>query len=157
MNDNFLKAMVIAGETYGREIDKNLVEIYAEILAPRDLDECAVAIKTHMTKSVYFPKPCDIINCIEGNEDEKATAAWHKVYSLLDDSQKAKTDDSVIEKVVKSMGGWHKLGVTDYEQLRFTQHEFVKNYKRELRHKEHDQLMQQIEHDNQKLIDKEDN
>ena len=136
MNDNFLKAMVIAGETYGREIDKNLVEIYAEILAP---------------------KPCDIINCIEGNEDEKATAAWHKVYSLLDDSQKAKTDDSVIEKVVKSMGGWHKLGVTDYEQLRFTQHEFVKNYKRELRHKEHDQLMQQIEHDNQKLIDKEDN
>ena len=125
MNDNFLKAMSAAGGIYNKKITKPLVQMYVDVLEPRDLDQCAAAIKAHMATGKFFPMPCDIINQLEGNQTAKATAAWDKVYSLLNNSQNAQTDDPVLEGVVKSMGGWMKLGITDYDQLGYRQHEFI--------------------------------
>ena len=157
MNDNFLKAMIVAGAHYRREVTKELVKSYAEFLEPRDMEQCAAAVKTHISTNRYFPLVCDIIDAVEGDNNEKATRAWDRAYKLFEDSQDAKTDDPVLEKVVSDMGGWLILGTTNYEQLRFKQHDFIKRYMSELRHVEFTKFSNLLETDSTKLISKEGN
>ena len=78
MNHNFLKAMSAAGGVYEKKVTKQLVQTYVDVLEPRDLDLCATAIKTHMTNSVYFPKPADIINLLEEDDASGVESAWNQ-------------------------------------------------------------------------------
>ena len=153
MNNNFLAAMVAAGTVYQREITKPQVQIYADLLLPRDLDQCAVAVKSLLCRNRYFPLPVDIINELEGSVTDKAVIAWNDINEHLSDGDKP-TFDPIAEKIIKQMGGWHVLSRATYYQLDFKRKDFLQRYETALRYSTsiYGNYGNMLEYDGQPLI-----
>lgn len=125
------KELLACGEVYGREVTSGLVETFFSILESYSIEIVARAFHQHMIDSErgrFFPKPADLIDKISGGSREQAVQSWAEVIRLSSNSRTAKSQNEVTEAVVAQMGGWRRMGQTDYAQFEWLQKEFVERY-----------------------------
>lgn len=131
----FTSAMGVAGVIYNREISKELLSAYWQILKKYDSSDIQNAFMRHFKnteKGQFFPKPADIISLIEGTSEDRALKAWGKVDSAIKEHgayASVSFDDDVIHSVISEMGGWINLCHTKTTEMPFKAINFQKIYK----------------------------
>jgi hypothetical protein len=131
----FVELMIGIGEVYGREVSKQLADVYWTTLAKYDFSDVSRAFNQHLVNpdtGQFFPKPADIVKFIDGNSQSNALKAWSKVDKAIryfGPYQTIVFDDALIHAVISDMGGWIKLCEVLDSELPFTRNEFEKRYK----------------------------
>lgn len=88
----------------------------------------------------WFPRPAELIELIEGNQEDRAVIAWGKVLNGIATYgayQSVRFDDPVIHSVIQLMGGWVDACRWRLEELKWKQKEFEKIYRAMQGRKDH--------------------
>ncbi len=131
---DFMKLIASVGEIYGKPISVPLAELYWQSLNRFEFEDVSRGFKAHTDNpdcGQFFPKPADIIRCIEGSGETKALKAWtvvEKAIHQVGSYDSVVFDDALIHAVLEDMGGWVKLCSTTLNELPFRANEFQKRY-----------------------------
>ena len=81
-----------------------------------------------MTIFKFFPKPSELLDLLNGKEDEQATIAWLRVHKAVKDIGPYEsvdfTDDRVINSTIEAMGGWVNLCKVSLDEWKWKRKEF---------------------------------
>lgn len=130
----FSEMMLGISEVYSKELSKFGLDIWWNDLKDYPIQSVLMAFTAHRKdpkQGQFFPKPADIVRHIDGLPDEKATAAWSKVYLAMKQHGAWRSvcfDDADIHSAIETMGGWPALCRIDNDTLPFKQKEFEKLY-----------------------------
>ena len=136
----FLKAMIDCFEIYRETPKEKTSDLYFRLLSEYDLQAVLNALETVLRSSKFFPKPAEIIEQIEGNENVLIDSAYEtaRAYAEKYGFYKSATfNDQLISETIKSMGGLQTFCEGVYEDR--IQHEsktyfdFQRNYSRFLK------------------------
>jgi len=129
--------MIGAGETYGKEITKPLLQIYFQSLQQHSIDDVSAAFSKHLIDAkhgTFFPKPADIIRHLTANDvtsEDKAELAWMTIMGEIRRTGSygtLKIDDKQAIAALKNIGGWLNLCQTMENQLQWKHKEFLEAY-----------------------------
>jgi hypothetical protein len=118
----------------GKEVSKIKMEIYFKSLEKHPIEHISQAISNMINTRVYpsFPKPAEILQEINGRNENRATEAWLEVLEAvkrIGNYQSVKFADPVIHSVVQVMGGWDQLaGSMTLDEEKWKQKEFERLY-----------------------------
>lgn len=137
----FRDMMMAAGEVYGREITKPLLQMYFAALYQYGIDQAHVAMMAHMQNpdsGQFFPKPADLIRQISGTSkqqesaiEDKASIAWaciERDIRRIGSYGTLKLDDKQALAAVKAIGGWQSLCQTETSKMEWKRKEFIRMY-----------------------------
>lgn len=137
----FRSMMMAAGEVYGREITKPLLQMYFAALASLSIDQAQAAMMAHMQNpdnGQFFPKPADLLRSVVGTSKQQASAiedrasiAWaciERDIRRIGSYGTLKLDDKQALATVKAMGGWKELCACDAAKLEWKRKEFISMY-----------------------------
>lgn len=146
---NFVYMMNVAGKTYHRDVDAELVAIYIELLNGFDLDEAAQAISFLLRTSKFFPAPSEIITVLEGDTETVALRSFNQFAEALKDLRTARINcDNFTNAVVQSLGGWSQYRGFTYDRIDFERRRFIQTAK--IMHRDR-QFQHQLEHSTIKI------
>ena len=127
--------MVVLAEVYdgGTPPSKLKIEIYSKALAQFPIVEIKKAIEKMIITRVFpsFPKPAEIVQEIQGKQEERSAIAWAKVVDTIrrgGNYESVMFDDPVIHEVLDFMGGWPATGEWLESELKWKQKEFERMY-----------------------------
>jgi len=132
--------MTAISEIFDKHLSDVLLSVYWRTLEPYTDEQCEKAFNELITTSRFLPKPVDIIEAIEGTQNEKAIEAWGKVLAAMETQgaySSVKFDDPVIHSAINMMGGWVKVARTPYGEEKWAQKEFERLYMAMAKHDEH--------------------
>lgn len=137
----FRDMMMAAGEVYGREITKPLLQMYFAALAQAGIDQVQAAMMAHMQNpdsGQFFPKPADLIKQMTGTTkqqdaaiEDKAAIAWaciERDIRRIGSYGTLKLDDKQALATVKAMGGWQSICQTETSKMEWKRKEFIRMY-----------------------------
>ena len=137
----FRDMMMAAGEVYGREITKPLLQMYFAALSQCGIDQVHGAMMAHMQNpdsGQFFPKPADLIRQISGTSkqqeaaiEDKASMAWaciERDIRRIGSYGTLKMDDKQALAAVKAIGGWQSLCQTETSKMEWKRKEFIRMY-----------------------------
>lgn len=137
----FRDMMMAAGEVYGREITKPLLQMYFSALAPMSIEQAQSAMMAHMRNpdsGQFFPKPADLLRGVVGTSkqqeaaiEDRAAIAWaciERDIRRIGSYGTLKLDDKQALATVKAMGGWKELCACDAAKLEWKRKEFISMY-----------------------------
>lgn len=137
----FRSMMMAAGEVYGREITKPLLQMYFAALAPLSIEQAQAAMMAHMQNpdnGQFFPKPADLLRGVTGTSKQQAAAiedraaiAWaciERDIRRIGSYGTLKLDDKQALATVKAMGGWREICMCDESKLEWKRKEFIRMY-----------------------------
>lgn len=137
----FRDMMMAAGEVYGREITKPLLQMYFAALAQAGIDQVQAAMMAHMQNpdsGQFFPKPADLIKQMTGTTkqqdaaiEDKAAIAWaciERDIRRIGSYGTLKLDDKQALATVKAMGGWQSICQTEISKMEWKRKEFIRMY-----------------------------
>lgn len=137
----FRDMMMAAGEVYGREITKPLLQMYFAALSQCGIDQVQGAMMAHMQNpdsGQFFPKPADLIRHISGTNkqqeaaiEDKASIAWaciERDIRRIGSYGTLKMDDKQALAAVKAIGGWQSLCQTESSKMEWKRKEFIRMY-----------------------------
>lgn len=137
----FRDMMMAAGEVYGREITKPLLQMYFAALAPASIEQVQAAMMAHMQNpdsGQFFPKPADIIKQMTGTTkqqeaaiEDRASLAWACVerdIRRIGSYGTLKLEDKQGMAAVKAMGGWQSICQTEISKMEWRRKEFIRMY-----------------------------
>lgn len=137
----FREMMMAAGEVYGREITKPLLQMYFAALASLSIEQAQAAMMAHMRNpdnGQFFPKPADLLRAVSGTSkqqtaaiEDRASIAWaciERDIRLIGSYGTLKLDDKQALATVKAMGGWRELCMCDEDKLEWKRKEFIRMY-----------------------------
>jgi len=128
----FLEYMTLLGELHDKKITQILLEAYWKSI--EDIpDELAYKIFDQAIATCkFFPKPADLRELAFGTADrDSAELAWAEVYNAcrhIGSYDSVEFDDPVIHSVIKAMGGWPKLCMTNESEMKWKRKEFITLY-----------------------------
>jgi len=132
----FAKMMTVAATLYERDLDEMLIEVYFRALKEFSIDEVRNAFNRHIRASKWFPKPVELIQRINGDDEslegraiEQASLVWESI-ARVGHSQSVCFNDKVTAAVIdKIWGGWSKMAceTKEHEQKWFIK-DFIKYY-----------------------------
>ena len=116
----FQKFMVAIGEIFGRKITQLTINTYWEALEDYSDEQCARAFQHVIKHSKRFPSPADIIEAIElhSNTNISPIEARIQIENWLYNGG-PEPQDPTIKRVIQSYGGWKRLGMTSYQDLKY--------------------------------------
>jgi len=135
--NQFKTLMVGAGETYGKEVTKPLLQIYFGALQSYPIDDVAAAFSKHLVDpkhGTFFPKPADIVRQLSANEqsaEDKAALAWLQVENAIRRGgaySNLELEDKQALAAVKNMGGWRSLCMSLESEMQWKRKEFISLY-----------------------------
>jgi hypothetical protein len=134
MRDRLSFAKLISGlaVALGRELSEAAIEIYWNALARFSDEQINEAINAAAQTCKFFPKPVELIELVEGNREERATAAWDSLLTAIQrhgNYASVMFEDPKIARCVQMMGGWGKVCQTPVEDTKWACIEFVKLYR----------------------------
>lgn len=138
--EQFLKYMISLGEIFSKEITDTLLQFYWMVLKDFAEEEITNAFNRVTLTLKFFPKPAELLEIIQGNQNDKAMMAWEKVFntiSRIGTYQSVEFDDPVIHSTIELMGGWVELGNITTDEIKWKQKEFEKIYLVMVRKKKH--------------------
>lgn len=137
----FRDMMMAAGEVYGREITKPLLQMYFAALAQVGIEKVQAAMMAHMQNpdsGQFFPKPADIIKQMTGTTkqqdaaiEDKAAIAWaciERDIRRIGSYGTLKLEDKQALATVKAMGGWQSICQTETSKMEWKRKEFIRMY-----------------------------
>ena len=137
----FRDMMMAAGEVYGREITKPLLQMYFAALYQYGMAQTHGAMMAHMQNpdsGQFFPKPADLIRQISGTSkqqesaiEDKASIAWaciERDIRRIGSYGTLKLDDKQALAAVKAIGGWQSLCQTETSKMEWKRKEFIRMY-----------------------------
>ena len=137
----FRSMMMAAGEVYGREITKPLLQMYFAALSALTIQQAQAAMMAHMQNpdnGQFFPKPADLLRGVVGTSKQQAAAiedrasiAWaciERDIRRIGSYGTLKLDDKQALATVKAMGGWRELCMCDESKLEWKRKEFIRMY-----------------------------
>ena len=137
----FRDMMMAAGEVYGREITKPLLQMYFAALSQFGMDQVQGAMMAHMQNpdsGQFFPKPADFIRQMSGASkqqeaaiEDKASMAWaciERDIRRIGSYGTLKMDDKQALAAVKAIGGWQSLCQTETSKMEWKRKEFIRMY-----------------------------
>ena len=137
----FRDMMMAAGEVYGREITKPLLQMYFAALAQIGIEQVQAAMMAHMQNpdsGQFFPKPADLIKQMIGTTkqqdaaiEDKAAIAWACIEQdirRIGSYGTLKLDDKQALATVKAMGGWQSICQTEISKMEWKRKEFIRMY-----------------------------
>lgn len=137
----FRDMMMAAGEVYGREITKPLLQMYFSALAPVSIEQVQSAMMAHMQNpdsGQFFPKPADLIKQMTGTTkqqdaaiEDKAAVAWaciERDIRRIGSYGTLKLEDKQALATVKAMGGWQSICQTETSKMEWKRKEFIRMY-----------------------------
>lgn len=137
----FRDMMMAAGEVYGREITKPLMQMYFAALAPASIEQVQVAMMAHLQNpdsGQFFPKPADLIKQMTGTTkqqeaatEDRAALAWaciERGIRRIGSYGTLKLEDKQAMAAVKAMGGWQSICQTEISKMEWKRKEFIRMY-----------------------------
>ncbi len=137
----FRDMMMAAGEVYGREITKPMLQMYFAALAQIGIEQIQGAMMAHMQNpdsGQFFPKPADLIKQITGTTkqqdaviEDKAAIAWaciERDIRRIGSYGTLKLEDKQALATVKAMGGWQSICQTETSKMEWKRKEFIRMY-----------------------------
>ena len=137
----FRSMMMAAGEVYGKEITKPLLQMYFAALSALTIQQAQASMMTHMQNpdnGQFFPKPADLLRGVIGTSKQQAAAvedrasiAWaciDRYIRRIGSYGTLKLDDKQALATVKAMGGWRELCMCDEAKLEWKRKEFIRMY-----------------------------
>lgn len=121
-------------EIYNKKPSEYLIDIYYEIFKDYDLRRFDEAIKQVIMSNKYnvLPKPAEILEYLEGNQDDKAMIAWIKAKEGVKKCGYYGTpefDDPIISHCIDHLGGWMEFCKINLDELCFAEKRFLDAYK----------------------------
>lgn len=131
---NAFAEMLMAGcAVYDRKpMEALAVKLYWNLLSKFSLAEVQTALGRHMETSKFFPKPSELIELIDGGEDEQSMLAWSKVMEAVRNNGHYRVpqfDDTAIGRAISAIGGWRTFCMIEIDQLAFTERRFREAYR----------------------------
>jgi hypothetical protein len=137
----FRDMMMAAGEVYGREITKPLLQMHFATLAHASIEQVQSAMMAHMQNpdsGQFFPKPADLIKQMTGTTKQQeaviedwAAIAWACIEQdirRIGSYGTLKLDDKQAMAAVKAMGGWMSICQTETSKMEWKRKEFIRMY-----------------------------
>lgn len=137
----FRDMMMAAGEVYGREITKPLLQMHFAALAHASIEQVQSAMMAHMQNpdsGQFFPKPADLIKQMTGTTKQKeeviedrASIAWaciERDIRRIGSYGTLKIEDKQAMAAVKAMGGWQSICQTETSKMEWKRKEFIRMY-----------------------------
>lgn len=126
--------LLTMGEIYDKQLSTNLINIYYEILKNYSIENIEKVCKEIISIHKYntLPKPAEILEHLEGSDDDRALYAWHSFLKTLREHSyydSIEFEDKTIHAVIESMGGWLKLSDLEIDKTPFVMQDFIKRYK----------------------------
>lgn len=137
----FRDMMMAAGEVYGREITKPLLQMYFAALTQIGIEQVQGAMMAHMQNpdsGQFFPKPADLVKQMTGTTkqqdaaiEDKAAIAWaciERDIRRIGSYGTLKLEDKQALATVKAMGGWQSICQTETSKMEWKRKEFIRMY-----------------------------
>lgn len=137
----FRDMMMAAGEVYGREITKPLLQMYFAALAPASIEQIQAAMMAHMQNpdsGQFFPKPADLIKQMTGTTkqqdaaiEDRAAVAWaciERDIRRIGSYGTLRLEDKQALATIKAMGGWQSICQTETGKMEWKRKEFIRMY-----------------------------
>jgi hypothetical protein len=138
-NQKFLILELTALAVYlGATVEDQRVEMYAQDLAEYDLQKVVQTLRTFRRTATFFPKMAEILELLEGTDQDEATRAWYRLRNLKGPRafQVEELNNAISYRCFLEMGGPEFFGTWDFQTEDFKIKRFVELYKlhkRELR------------------------
>jgi len=85
--DDFAKVLRRAFAVYDRSVNEELLEAWWALMAPYSLDAVQQALQHHLARSVYPPKPADVIGQLQTSDGHPdPDAAWSIALEAMDEN-----------------------------------------------------------------------
>ena len=130
----FAQLIFITADKYKRSFSESFLEMYWHSLKEFSLKDIYSAFEKHFNnpdKGHFLPHQSDIIRILQGDSETKALQAWTKVrqaISTVGAYDSIVFDDAHIHPVITDIGGWVSLCHQTDQDLKFTEHKFLKRY-----------------------------
>ena len=127
----FAACLKVAADLYGRPpLSGEALKMFFLLLQKFSIGQVKTALQEHMASSPYMPKPCDVIQRIEGRPEDRAAAAWAlvlKAVSRFGHDTSVRFPSPAFHYALEQMGGWARLcmRLTDAE-LPFRARDFAR-------------------------------
>ena len=128
--EKFKGFMMTIGELFDKNLSKELLDIYWQILEPFNDEQCEKAFKKVLATVKFFPKPTDFLECLQ--EGAPHMLAWERAFKALKETgpyMTAQFTDKAINLTIELMGGWPEFCTMENDQIKWKQIEFEKIYK----------------------------
>lgn len=140
---SFGHLMAGMGEIYGPATEAK-IQIYWGVLLDFDIEEIskAVAVILRSRPTASFPKPAEIIQAIQGTDENKALVALTEFEEAMRRDggyRDCPIVDPVMLRVINRMGGWWNCCM-DHD-WRFRRNEFKKLYESTLKESDFDSIL----------------
>ncbi len=136
------KWMTGFSEIYGREVTKEMIRLYSELLADISIETLEIALRLASQSCTRFPTVADIRGQVQKQvvaEDQMhAEMAWDLVQRIL--SKHWHPDigfhsnppeiDGPTEHALRQVGGYRRLNETPVDNLNFIRRDFLEAFKR---------------------------
>lgn len=136
MRDNKIGQMIISmAEIYGQNISEIGAMLYLKAIEGYDHETIEMAIGEHIRTSKWFPKPAELISIIrerhEGKKEARAALAWQKVVDTVRAGKwrEGTAGSPLIDRAVRLMGGWNRMGEMLEKEIPFREREFVEKFR----------------------------
>lgn len=121
-------------DVYDKPITAEGISLVFKTLERYSIDQIRSGIQAHVndTQNGQYPiTPSHVVAQIEGRGEERAAAAWMKLYKAIGsvgNYSDVVFDDPVIHVIVMNSGGWEKVCFMTEDDLKFMQGRFGKQY-----------------------------
>lgn len=128
----FNELMTAIAEIFDKTISEPLLMVYWKLLEPFSDEDAIRALNLALTSCKFFPKPADILEHLQGKQEDQAIQAW----VLVDEAMRRHGNyvslnfgDPKIHRVIELMGGWEYLGTLDEKEWTWKRKEFESAYR----------------------------
>jgi hypothetical protein len=130
----FSELMMGLGEMYGQQITEFMTEMYYNTLMGYEYEELEQAVNRVVRIHKYhtLPKPAEIIECLEGSQDDKSLVAWLDVKKAIEKGgyyASIQFADPIIPQCINDLGGWMEFCSLPAEEEPFIQKRFMDLYR----------------------------
>ena len=121
-------------DIYDKPVSKQGLELIFKSLQRFSIEDIQQGIQLHVNdvQNGNFPiTPAHVVAQIEGRGDERAGAAWRKLYGAIGsvgNYADVVFDDRIIHAVIDNEGGWQHVALMTEEELKYMQSRFNKQY-----------------------------
>ena len=130
----FAQAIGATAEVFSEQVSEARANAYFIALGDFPIGIVKDAFGQAIKRCKFFPKPAELIELIEGSDEDVGAMAWARVTRALEEIGTYETvdfQDAVLHRVILSMGGWSEMwriqDLTAREQG-FRRAEFVRLY-----------------------------
>lgn len=150
----FRELMAALAEVFDKETTETLLAVYWQVLEPFSDEQAIQALNRCLVSCRFFPKPADLLESLQGKEEDRATQAWElvdKTMRQVGNYQSINFGDPKIHRAIEMLGGWPYLGTLDESEWKWKRKEFESAYRAIQGHSGPSQVAGLIEQSNSPL------